>query len=354
MLYYGSMSLPLDSKYIRLISSRLRNFKQKNDYLWNFSCPLCGDSKTNLTKARGYVFQKGNSLFYRCHNCGAGTNLSNLLKNVDPSLHDEYVMERFKSGETNTSPFKAKVVKVSAFRFDKVEKQKVFEHAEWVDKLPEGHFCLDYCKKRNLPKESLSKLLFTQHYKQFLDAAYPNHGHDDLYDDARLVIPYYDENSELIAFSGRALEKASEKLRYVTIRTNDSKKKLIYGLDRVNRKQTIKIVEGPIDSLFLKNTIASGDANLKLCADELKTDDVVLIFDNEPRNKEICKLILKAINSKYRVVIWPSTTEGKDINEMILAGKTVSEIEDIISSNTFRNIEAQLKFNMWKKIQHES
>jgi len=118
----------------------------------------------------------------------------------------------------------------------------------------------------------------------------------------------------------------------------------------VNRKETIKIVEGPIDSLFLKNTIASGDANLKLCADEVKIEDVILIFDNEPRNKEVCKLILKAIKSNYRVVIWPETVQGKDINEMILFGKTVSEIEDIISSSTFKNIEAQLKFNMWKKV----
>jgi transcription elongation factor Elf1 len=344
------MSLPLDSKYVRLISSRLRNFKQKNDYLWNFSCPLCGDSKTNLTKARGYVFQKGNSLFYRCHNCGAGTNLSNLLKNVDPSLHDEYVMERYKSGETNKSPYKAKVVKVDAFRFDKIKKQNIFEHAEWIDKLPEGHFCLEYCKKRKIPQETFNKLLFTQNYKKFIDAVYPEHGHDDLYGDARLVIPYYDENNELIAVSGRALENSSEKLRYVTIRTNDSTKKLVYGMDRVDKNKRIKIVEGPIDSLFLSNCIASGDANLKLCAEAINIDNVILIFDNEPRNKEVCKLILKAINSQYNVVIWPSTTNGKDINEMITFGKTVSEIEDIISSNTFRSIEAQLKFNMWKKI----
>jgi len=35
---------------------------------------------------------------------------------------------------------------------------------------------------------------------------------------------------------------------------------------------------------------------------------------------------------------------------MIIAGKTVDEIERIISSNSFRSIEAQIKFNMWKKI----
>ena len=123
-----------------------------------------------------------------------------------------------------------------------------------------------------------------------------------------------------------------------------------YVTNRVDLKQPVKIVEGPIDSLFLKNAIASGDANLKLCAEEVGLDNVILIFDNEPRNKEVCKLILKAINLHYNVVIWPATTKGKDINEMVLSGKSVGEIESIISSNTFRDIEATLKFNMWKKV----
>ena len=350
VLYYGIMSLYIESKYVRLLSRRLRNFKQTKDYLWNFSCPFCGDSQKNLTKARGYVFQKGTNLFYRCHNCGISTNVGNLIKHMDDSLHKEFVLERYKSGESGFSNFKAPTFDIQPPRFDKLSKQKVFEHSEWVDKLPSGHFCLEYCKRRNIPKEALSKLLFTQHYKKFMDAIYPNHGHDDMYDDARLVIPFYDENDELIAMSGRALENSAEKLRYVTIRTNDSKKKLVYGMDRIDKNQTVRIVEGPIDSLFLKNCIASGDANLKLCADEVGLDNVILIFDNEPRNKEVCKLILKSINLHYNVVIWPSTTKGKDINEMVTLGKTVDEIEDIISSNTFKDIEALLKFNMWKKV----
>ena len=344
------MSLYIESKYVRLLSHRLRNFKQKKDYLWNFSCPFCGDSQKNLTKARGYVFQKGTNLFYRCHNCSISTNVGNLIKHMDDSLHKEFVLERYKSGESGFSNFKAPTFDIPPPRFGKLSKQKLFEHSEWVDKLPKGHFCLEYCNARKLPKEALSKLLFTSHYKKFMDAIYPNHGHDDMYDDARLVIPYYDENHELIAMSGRALEKSSEKLRYVTIRTNDSNKKLVYGMDRIDTSKTVKIVEGPIDSLFLKNAIASSDANLKLCAEEVGLDNVILIFDNEPRNKEVCKLILKAINSHYNVVIWPSTTEGKDINEMVTLGKTVDEIEDIISSNTFKDIEAHLKFNMWKKV----
>jgi transcription elongation factor Elf1 len=343
------MSLPIESKYVRLISSRLRNFKQKKDYLWNFSCPICGDSQKNKTKARGYVFPKGNNLFYRCHNCGVSISVGNFIKAVDESLYKEFVLEKYKSGETNNTRSANTILNIPSPRFDKLDKQKVFEHAEWVDKLPSGHFCLVYCVKRHIPSNILSKLLFTPHYKQFCDALVPNHG-KTIVDDARLVIPFYDEYNELIAVSGRALETGDKTLRYITLRTNDSQDKLIFGMDRVDLNQTVKIVEGPVDSLFLKNCIASGDANLVLCADAISSDKIVLIFDNEPRNKEIVKMMQNAIGLKYDVVIWPDTIGGKDINEIILSGKSQDEIEEIISSNTFRGIEAQLKFNMWKKV----
>ena len=343
------MSLPIESKYVRLISSRLRNFKQKKDYLWNFSCPICGDSQKNKTKARGYVFPKGNNLFYRCHNCGVSISVGNFIKAVDESLYKEFVLEKYKSGETNNTRSANTILNIPSPRFDKLDKQKVFEHAEWVDKLPSGHFCLEYCKKRQIPSNILSKLLFTPHYKQFCDALVPNHG-KTIVDDARLVIPFYDEYNELIAVSGRALETGDKTLRYITLRTNDSQDKLIFGMDRVDLNQTVKIVEGPVDSLFLKNCIASGDANLVLCADAISSDKIVLIFDNESRNKEIVKMMQNAIGLKYDVVIWPDTIGGKDINEIILSGKSQDEIEEIISSNTFRGIEAQLKFNMWKKV----
>jgi transcription elongation factor Elf1 len=343
------MSLPIESKYVRLISSRLRNFKQKKDYLWNFSCPICGDSQKNKTKARGYVFPKGNNLFYRCHNCGVSISVGNFIKAVDESLYKEFVLEKYKSGETNNTRSANTILNIPSPRFDKLNKQKVFEHAEWVDKLPSGHFCLVYCVKRHIPSNILSKLLFTPHYKQFCDALVPNHG-KTIVDDARLVIPFYDEYNELIAVSGRALETGDKTLRYITLRTNDSQDKLIFGMDRVDLNQTVKIVEGPVDSLFLKNCIASGDANLVLCADAISSDKIVLIFDNEPRNKEIVKMMQNAIGLKYDVVIWPDTIGGKDINEIILSGKSQDEIEEIISSNTFKGIEAQLKFNMWKKV----
>jgi len=344
------MSLSVDVKYVYLISGRVRNFKQKNSYLWNFSCPICGDSQKNKSKARGFVYQKGGNLFYSCHNCGAGTNIANLLKHIDNNLYEEYIFERYKAGNVEHV---ASIQKVESVKLDKKQKQ-VFDHAEFCDKLPSVHLCIQYLIRRKIPVEHYSNLLFTDNYKKFMDALVPNHG-KELLEDARLVIPFYDRYNDILAVTGRSLESGDSKLRYITIRTTDSEDKLIYGLERVNFNKTIRIVEGPIDSLFLDNCVASGDGNLMLAAKRMielgaNKDNLILISDNEPRNREICKLIDKSIKSDFKVVIWPDNIQQKDINDMILAGKPKRMLESIISNRTAKGAEAQLMFNFWKKV----
>ena len=346
------MSLAIESKYIRLLSHRLRNFKQKKDYLWNFSCPICGDSKKNLLKARGYVYAKSNNLFYRCHNCGASTSLGNFIKQFDAEIYKSFILERYKSGESGYSNFKEpKFDSIKSPKFGKVKRQD-FEHAEWLSDLPDNHFCKVYAVKRKMPNKYFNKLLFTPDYKKFIQTLVPTN-EMKLVPDARLVIPFYDENDELFAVSGRSLETNDKILRYVTIRTNENESKLIYGLDRVDFDDVVYIVEGPLDSLFLDNCIASGDANLSIIAKELvdvDKEDKVLIFDNEPRNAEVCKLMHNAIREGHHLVIWPQSIKEKDINEMIVSGYSQREIKSIISKNTFCCIRAFNQLVFWKKV----
>jgi transcription elongation factor Elf1 len=343
------MSLSIDTKYVRLISSRLRNFKQKNDNLFNFSCNFCGDSQKNKTKARGYVFEKAGGLFYRCHNCGISTNVANLIKHTDAALYQEYIMERYKSGESGNSNYQKPTFDIPQPKFDKVKKQTVFEYAESVSKLPSGHFCLTYVQKRKIPEKFYDNFYFTTNYEKFIKTLIPDCD-KELTKDARLIIPFYDEYNELIAVTGRALESGNKTLRYVTVRTNDSTNKLLYGMDTVDLNQPVKIVEGQIDSLFLNNCVASGDGNLAIAAKNISCDRKILIFDNEKRNKEILKMMQDAIKLGHDIVIWPDSIEPKDINEMIMSGISHNEIEEIISNNTFSGLEAQTRFTFWKKI----
>jgi len=343
------MSLSIDLKYTLLLTPRFEKFQRKQDYLFACRCPLCGDSKKNLSKMRGYIYRKVNNLFYRCHNCGQSMSIGNLIKTLDGSLFKEYLMERYKSGEV----FKDNKVKIAidvpSFKFGKLKTDIQYENAERCDKLSKEHFCIKYCESRKMTKDILSMLYYTDNYKKFCDEIYPTHG-KEITADKRLVIPFYDENNSLVAISGRALENASEKLRYVTIRTNESNEKLVYGMDRIDLKQPVYIVEGPIDSLFLNNCLASGDSNLALTAKNIKAEKIILIYDNEPRNKEVMKLMQNAIKLGHNVVIWPDTIKGKDINEMIMNGMSQSDLQDIISSNTFEGLRAQTKFTFWKKV----
>jgi transcription elongation factor Elf1 len=343
------MSLSIDVKYLRLISSRLRNFKQKDTNLFNFSCNFCGDSQKNKSKARGYVFEKSGGLFYRCHNCGVSTNLGNLIKHTDASLYQEYILERYKAGESGNSNYQKPTFDIPQPKFDKIKKQTTFEYAERVSDLPSGHFCLTYVQKRKIPEKFFDNLYFTTNYEKFIRKLIPDCD-KELVPDARLVIPFYDHYNELIAVTGRSLESGSKVLRYVTVRTNESKDKLLFGMDTVDLDQTVKVVEGQIDSLFLNNCVASGDGNLSIAAKSIDCKEKILIYDNEKRNREILKMMQSSIQLGYKVVIWPDYIEAKDINEMVMSGISPDAIEEIISNNTFSGLEAQTRFTFWKRV----
>ena len=85
----------VDSKYVGLVSSRLLKFKRVKPNLYNFRCPICGDSKKQRSKARGYIYGIKENVNFRCHNCGASMSLNNFLKQLDTVLHKQYIMEKF-------------------------------------------------------------------------------------------------------------------------------------------------------------------------------------------------------------------------------------------------------------------
>ena len=140
--------------------------------------------------------------------------------------------------------------------------------------------------------------------------------------------------------------------RYEQVKIQDDNIKL-FGLDRIDlgdEETKVYVTEGPIDSLFLENAVATADATLTKAANYIDKSKLVLIYDNEPRNKDICRHMEKAIEEHYLIVIWPEMIEEKDINEMILSGFSPDEIQDIISKNTFQNLRAKIEFINWKKV----
>ncbi|CAB4141240.1 DNA primase [uncultured Caudovirales phage] len=337
----------IDLKYINLISTQLRNFKKKKDNLFNCSCPLCGDSDKNKRKARGYFFQKANSIIYKCHNCGASIGVANLLKLCFPSYHNAYILEKYKTDYD--SFIKKESINPSSIKSN-IDFSKTLdscEHCTKVVDLPDNHYAKMYVLNRKISKEFFNSMFFTEDFYSFVHyfcpESYPNLEKND----SRLIIPFFSKDNKLIGFQGRSFT-ANKKLRYITIKFQESDK-LIYGLERFSFLDIGYVVEGPIDSTFLPNCLASANSDLESVCQHVASD-LVLIYDNEPRNKEIVKLLNSAINNKRKVVIWPKTIEQKDLNDMVMSGTSKNDLLSIIQKRTFSGLNALLEFNQWKKI----
>jgi hypothetical protein len=332
------MSIITDHKYANMISHKLSLFKRKSERVYNFRCPFCGDSQKNKLKTRGYLFEKSGGLIYKCHNCDVGTNLGKLIDLVDPGLAKEYRLESYRERVA---------IEGDTFIIPKTEipRPKIIldEMLPRLDELPATHRAVQYVKDRMIPKERWNDLYYARDMKilEKLNPAYEGR----LVSDERLVIPFRREDGLLTGLTGRAMGNSS--LRYVTVRITDDP--LIYGLDRVARGKTIYLVEGPIDSMCLDNAIAAGGTDFARALYNVSGENVVLVFDNQPRNKQVVKRVESFVSRGYGMVIWNSSWTYKDINDAIKSGLSSSQVEYLLNKSTFKGLALKLAIRDWKK-----
>ena len=319
----------VDSKFIGLVSSRLQKFKRVKADLYNFRCPICGDSKKNKSKTRGYLYAVKANTNFKCHNCGASMSLNNFLKQVDPAVHKQYVMEKFKEGHSS----RISVITEPVFKFEAPKfKQKID-----LPKASENPRAAGYLTARQLDGD---KFYYAKHFKKFANKL--KHTFDDTkYDEDRIIIPLY-YNKNLVGFQGRSIDPSP--VKYITVMLDDDAPK-IYGLDNIRRDAPVYITEGPFDSTFIRNAIAMCGADADIS--RWGISNPVWIYDNEPRSREITNRIAKTIDAGHSVVIWPNGIDDKDINDMVMSGL---DVQSVIELNTYSGLEAKLKFNTWKKI----
>ena len=320
----------LDSKYIGFISSRLEKFKRVKSNLYNFRCPICGDSKKHKNKARGYIYSVKTNTNFKCHNCGASMSFNNFLKQIDPVVHKQYTMEKFKEGFSGGRNF---IVEEPKFSFEKPKFNKKLK----LPKASEHPTSSGYLTARQLDPE---KFYYAEKFKKFVNSLKQTFD-DTKYDEERIIIPlYYEKN--LIGVQGRSIKP--NPVKYITVMLDDHAPK-IYGLDNIRRDAPVYVTEGPFDSTFIRNAIAMCGADADV--DRWGISNPVWIYDNEPRNREITNRVAKTIDAGYSVVIWPNDIDDKDINDMVMSGL---DVQSVVESNTYSGLEAKLKFNNWKKI----
>ncbi len=337
------MSIITDTKYLSLLSPRLERFKKVRDYLWNFRCPQCGDSHKSKSKARGYVYRKKTDLFFKCHNCGVGQSVGNLIKDLDPYLHKQYIMERYRAGETGKRKSKAPEFKFEAPKF---KPKKLSIDLPSIESLPKEHYAKVYYKGRKIPQHFMNKIFYAEDFKDWALSVCQIDYSNLMSKEPRLVIPFFDKDNQLIGAQGRALQDS--KIRYVTVKVHENSPK-VFGLERWNSDQHTYLVEGPIDSLFLPNCLAMAGADMSDLS-ILNKDKTTLIFDNEPRNFQICRSMVKSLQDGWKVVVWPKSITCKDINDMVLTSIKDAGLVEIINRNTYSGQRGEWEVHSWKKV----
>ena len=336
------MALFIDQKFMSLVGVRLKGLVYKGNYVWNFKCPFCGDSKKSQSKKRGYIYRKGGALFFRCHNCSKSISFANFIKALDPVLYEEYKLEKFKHTSAGNVPEPV---------FTAIHSRPVF-HTDPLKKWPtvaslaRTNDARVYAEERRLPTEWLERLYYAESFKDFADDVFP--GHDKtLPSDKRIIIPFYDQNKNFLGVQGRALLKTA-RAKYITIKAAEDNTKA-FGLDRADFNKRIFVLEGPFDSMFLHNSIATMDASLSSVIALIGDYDYVFVHDNEPRNSEILKQMERSIATGKGVCIWPQELQFKDVNDMVMGGMSPESVLKLIEDNTYTGLTAKLMFVHWRK-----
>lgn len=336
----------LEDKYIGLVSHRLQGLVKRNG-TYNFRCPYCGDSKKSKTKKRGFLLRSksGSSHIYYCHNCNIEKiNFHKLLKFLDPTLYNQFMEELLRERY---------VTKVETTEVDEepyVDKTLKSLGLKKISQLYPTHPAKLYVEKRKIPSHMHHKLFYVSKFMAWTNTLVPDKFDEKALakDTPRLVIPFIDQDGRFFGYQGRSFDPADQ-VRYITIILDDKKPKL-YGLDAIDLDKRVYVFEGPIDAMFIPNSLASAGGIL---TSELRSlgppeqDDKVICYDNEPRHKDTVSHIKKAIALGYRVCIWPDNLDYKDVNDMVLASLDPKEI---IDKNLYIGLGALARFNEWKKV----
>jgi len=346
------MSLWIDEKYLRFLSPMLDRFTQKHPHVFNFRCPLCGDSEKNKTKARGFCFPKGQVLIYKCHNCSVALPFAALLKRVSRRLYDEYLLENLREGGNPQAPLEAPAedAGVPAIVLSDTPSM-LLRRLDKVTPRDAEYAAVEYVDTRCIAREKLTRLYATTHAYSWLTPLVGEDKAAKVSDgEVYLVFPLTLPDGKWYGAQVRLLTRKE----YITFRWAAEPLK-VFGLDHWTPTKRTYIVEGPFDSLFIENGIAACGSDLMgviriMIEQKLMgpADLVVYVWDNEPRNKEVVRHLRTAVKLHEFVVIWPRSFP-KDINDAVLKGLGSGSVTAVLAQSTVKGLQAELEFQVWQR-----
>lgn len=282
-----------------------------------FRCPFCND-----WKRRAYILKNNpkdkNRWVFTCFNgdCVGNNSMkaTTLLKEKFPGLYDEYRKELFVTNRQN------KVVLEHQTFIEELVQKPIDEKKDTKGfiSIVDGKGKLfdkakEYCKYRLIPEDVWSKWFVS------IDGRFQG----------RLIIPFFDNDNKIYYYQGRSLSNQDPK--YLSRRIGERQ---IYNIYNIDKSHPVMITEGPIDSIFLDNAIATiGIKHSENIRKELEQLQQYYIFDNDVAGNKIANKYLE--NGKY-VFNWfkflkdNNLNNIKDINDYsMISGKTKILFDDL-------------------------
>lgn len=297
-----------------------RQYIESKDRL-NFACPYCGDSSDNPRKKRGNVYW--NDLYYHCYNCGHHTPLNIFLEDYNQSL--------------------ASQDKIDVINYIN-ENRKDFSLGESLD-----FYLFDTVKDLALTFDELALGFNVYPINELTYRAYPylksrllHHNSDRFgYDPRRKELYIFNLTNErkIIGFQIRQLEnnygpkyktwnieRIYDRLK-LKLDINDdeldsiNKISMLFGILQIDMSRTFTVFEGPIDAMFMKNSIGLTGVKKQI----IEFNDIPTVryfFDNDLEGKT--KMIEK-LKCNQSVFLWDKFIKDYHINS-----KKVKDLNDLI------------------------
>jgi len=264
---------------------------------YNFRCNICGDSKKSHSKKRGNIqkAKKSGVWYFTCYNCFAlYPRIDKWIKEYFPEIYNQYKKDTFLKKEYEPIVEKVKEIKKDI--------QEIYFKPILSDSLLKFE-AIKFCQDRKIPEDIWKKFYVCSQEK------YRN----------RLIIPFYNNKNKIYFYQARILPNYNDNGNKYLSRYG---KKTSYNIYNIDRDKEVIIVEGPIDSMFIENSIAL--VGLDIYREELNTiPNKFWMLDNDTKGRE--KTIELLENGQY-VFNWKKflnenniENDGKiDVNDLYL------------------------------------
>lgn len=307
-------------------------------------CPICNDHKKRM-----YLLKKERNWIVYCHNCEFSSSLLNFVKHEYPHYYDKMVEESLdgflffdannKKNKKNKKDKKEDIENTISGLLKNVktnakENNEVLKYIK-TNCVPLIHNCglKELQKEIDIQRYELKQRLLSDN---FIDKLY--YAFEGEYKQ-RVIIPFYDSQKVPYFFQAKATQPWQMKNKYINWKITNEENKPLYNEHFVDISKTVFIVEGLIDSLFLKNSVATTGASLsKLKIRQLKKKypNRIWVLDNDKTGLWKTKQLLNL--GETCVIFPPEYNKVKDINDLALLIKK-EDLTDIIKQYSFSDIE---------------